>query len=356
MADNHRLLLKVEELYKYYPVTAGLLRRKVADVKAVDGVDFELYEGETLGLAGESGCGKTTVVRCLSRLVQPSRGRVLFRTDEAPDFADEEGLVDLRTLPEKQLKAIRKDIQVIFQDPDSSLNPRMTIKSIVGEPLVIHRRGNAKERKGKIIELLDMVGLDSSHLNRFPHELSGGQKQRVGVARALALGPKLILADEPVSALDMSIQGQILNLLEDIKNQLSLTFLFIAHDLSVLSHICNRLGIMYLGNLVELSETRAMFAKPRHPYTEALLSAIPQPDPGRNVERIVLKGSVPSPLNKPSGCPFHPRCNYQSEICRQEQPALRQMDDGTYCACHLADELNLLGTVEFDVMSKLGLE
>ncbi len=354
--EDSRPLLKVEQLRKYYPVTAGLLRRKVAEVKAIDGMDFELDEGETLGLAGESGCGKSTVVRCISRLVHPTSGRVLFRTDEAPEFADAQGMVDLSSLPERQLKVIRKDVQVIFQDPDSSLNPRMTIKSIVGEPFAIHHRGTAKKRKGKIVELLEMVGLDSSHLNRFPHELSGGQKQRVGVARALALGPKLILADEPVSALDMSIQGQILNLLEDIKDRLSLTFLFIAHDLSVLSHICNRLGIMYLGNLLEMAETRALFASPKHPYTEALLSAIPQPDPERTVERTVLKGSVPSPLNKPSGCPFHPRCNHQTDICRQSVPVLRDMGEGRHCACHLAEKLDLHGTLEFDVTDKLGLE
>ena len=351
-----KILLQVEDLYKYYPVTAGLLRRKVADVKAVDGVDFNLPEQETLGLAGESGCGKTTVVRSISRLVEPTKGHVYFRTDEAPEYRNDNGMVDLCYIPERQMKSIRRDMQVIFQDPDSSLNPRMTIKSIVGEPFVIHRRGSARVRREKIIELLEMVGLDSSHLNRFPHELSGGQKQRVGVARALALGPKLILADEPVSALDMSIQGQILNLLEDIKQRLSLTYLFIAHDLSVLSYICNRLGIMYLGNLVELAETRMLFRKPHHPYTEALLSAILQPDPEIQTKRIVLKGTVPSPLNKPAGCPFHPRCDYREKVCSEEIPKLRKLAPDYYCACHFSEKLDLQGTVESDVMSKLGLE
>ena len=221
---------------------------------------------------------------------------------------------------------------------------------------MIHRRGRGKERGERIVELLEMVGLDSSHLNRFPHELSGGQKQRVGVARALALGPKIILADEPVSALDMSIRGQILNLLEDIKKQLALTFLFIAHDLSVLSHICDRLGIMYLGSLVEVAETRALFDRPMHPYTEALLSAIPQPDPERAVERIVLTGAAPSPLNKPSGCPFHTRCRYREGVCEGELPELREVGQGRYCACHFANKLTLSGTLVSDTMKKLGLE
>ena len=349
------VVLNVVDLYKYYPVTAGLLKRKVADVKAVDGVTFSVREEETFGLAGESGCGKTTTVRSIARLVEPTKGQVFLRTDDAPEYADEEGMVNICALPGKHMKAIRRQMQVIFQDPDSSLNPRMTIKSIVGEPFVIHGEASKRQIGDRIAELLTMVGLDNSHLNRFPHELSGGQKQRVGIARALALGPRLILADEPVSALDMSIQGQILNLLEELKKQLKLTFVFIAHDLSVLSHICDKLGIMYLGNLVELGPARELFEKPLHPYTEALLSAIPQPDPERKVERIILKGTTPSPLNKPLGCAFHPRCSHSGKICSEQAPDFRELLPGRYAACHFAGELDLIGTIESDVMSKLGL-
>ena len=349
-------LLIVEGLYKYYPVTAGLLKRKVADVKAVDGISFEIYEEETLGIAGESGCGKTTIIRSISRLTRPTRGKVLLRTDAVPERTNEENMVDICSLPGKYLKIIRRQMQIIFQDPDSSLNQRLSIRNILGEPFYIHKEISKKEISIRIIELLEMVGLDSSFLNRFPHELSGGQKQRVGIARALALKPKLILADEPVSALDMSIQGQILNLIEDLKKELSLTFLFIAHDLSVLSHICDRLGIMYLGNLVELGKTRDLFRKPLHPYSEALLSANPRPDPNRKAERIILKGSVPSPLYKPPGCPFHTRCLYSREVCAKEVPELRNIMSHRSVACHFAEKLDLKGAMEYDVIAKLGLD
>ena len=347
-------LLRVEDLFKYYPVTAGLLKRKVAEVRAVDGVSFEVDKEETFALAGESGCGKTTVVRSIARLVDPDGGRVLLKTDLLEEYRDADGWLDLATLPSRETKPVRRDLQVVFQDPDSSLNPRFTIKNIVGEPLVVHGLGGRREIADRVNELLRLVGLDSSHLNRFPHELSGGQKQRVGIARALALEPKLILADEPVSALDMSIQGQILNLIEDLRNRLGLTMLFIAHDLSVLSHISDRMGVMYLGNLVEVGATTDLFRTPRHPYSEALLTAIPQPDPKRKVERVILEGQVPSPLNKPSGCPFHPRCPYRQQRCEAEVPELRPLGD-RMVACHLAEELELRGSLQGDVMGRLGL-
>ena len=347
-------LLRVEDLFKYYPVTAGLLKRKVAEVRAVDGVSFEVDKEETFALAGESGCGKTTVVRSIARLVDPDGGRVLLKTDLLEEHRDAEGWLDLATLPARETKPVRRELQVVFQDPDSSLNPRFTIKNIVGEPLVVHGLGGRRAIAERVDELLRLVGLDSSHLNRFPHELSGGQKQRVGIARALALEPKLILADEPVSALDMSIQGQILNLIEDLRDRLGLTMLFIAHDLSVLSHISDRMGVMYLGNLVEVGATTDLFRRPRHPYSEALLTAIPQPDPKRNVERVILEGQVPSPLNKPSGCPFHPRCPYRQQRCEREVPDLRPLGD-RMVACHLAEELDLRGSLQSDVMGRLGL-
>jgi len=347
-------LLRVEDLFKYYPVTAGLLKRKVAEVRAVDGVSFEVDKEETFALAGESGCGKTTVVRSIARLVDPDGGRVLLKTDRVEEYRDADGWLDLATLPARETKAVRRDLQVVFQDPDSSLNPRFTIKNIVGEPLVVHGLGGRREIAERVDELLRLVGLDSSHLNRFPHELSGGQKQRVGIARALALEPKLILADEPVSALDMSIQGQMLNLIEDLRDRLGLTMLFIAHDLSVLSHISDRMGVMYLGNLVEVGATTDLFRTPRHPYSEALLTAIPQPDPKRKVERVILEGQVPSPLNKPSGCPFHPRCPYRKQRCEAEVPELRPLGD-RMVACHLAEELDLRGSLQGDVMGRLGL-
>ena len=347
-------LLRVEDLFKYYPVTAGLLKRKVAEVRAVDGVSFDVDKEETFALAGESGCGKTTVVRSIARLVDPDGGRVLLKTDRLEEYRDADGWLDLATLPARETKAVRRDLQVVFQDPDSSLNPRFTIKNIVGEPLVVHGLGGRREIAERVDELLRLVGLDSSHLNRFPHELSGGQKQRVGIARALALEPKLILADEPVSALDMSIQGQILNLIEDLRDRLGLTMLFIAHDLSVLSHVSERMGVMYLGNLVEVGATTALFRTPRHPYSEALLTAIPQPDPKRKVERVILEGQVPSPLNKPSGCPFHPRCPYRQQRCEAEVPELRPLGD-RMVACHFAEELDLRGSLQSDVMGRLGL-
>ena len=347
-------LLRVEDLFKYYPVTAGLLKRKVAEVRAVDGVSFDVDKEETFALAGESGCGKTTVVRSIARLVDPDGGRVLLKTDRVEEYRDADGWLDLATLPARETKAVRRDLQVVFQDPDSSLNPRFTIKNIVGEPLVVHGLGGRREIAERVDELLRLVGLDSSHLNRFPHELSGGQKQRVGIARALALEPKLILADEPVSALDMSIQGQILNLIEDLRDRLGLTMLFIAHDLSVLSHVSERMGVMYLGNLVEVGATTDLFRTPRHPYSEALITAIPQPDPKRKVERVILEGQVPSPLNKPSGCPFHPRCPYRQQRCEAEVPELRPLAD-RLVACHFAEELDLRGSLQSDVMGRLGL-
>ena len=318
-------LVEVENLKLYYPVTAGLLSRHVADVKAVDGVSFYIMEGETLGLVGESGCGKSSLGRALLRLEEPTAGRVLYKE------------TDITTRNKKQLKELRKEAQMIFQDPQSSLDPRMTIGDSIGEALLIHGLGNEKERAERVEELLKRVGLEPEHVMRYPHELSGGQKQRVGIARALAVNPKLIVADEPVSALDVSIQAQILNLIMDLQHELGLAYLFIAHDLSVIGHVSDRIAVMYLGQIVELAGRMELFGHPLHPYTEALLSAVPVPDPHQQRKRILLEGEVPSPIDPPPGCRFHTRCPRVMEICRREEPALRSLEGDHLVSCHLYD-------------------
>ena len=333
-----RLLLEVRNLKKYFPVRRGVFRRVVAHVKAVDGVSFFIREGETLGLVGESGCGKTTVGRTILRLIDPTEGSILFYNDDKP--------IDIAKLSQRALKPLRRQMQIIFQDPYSSLNPRMTIGDIIEEPLVVHRIGTPAEREARVKELLEAVGLNPQYMKRYPHEFSGGQRQRIGIARALALGPKLIICDEPVSALDVSIQAQVLNLLEDLQKEFGLTYLFIAHDLSVVRHISDRVAVMYLGKIVEMAETEELFQNPKHPYTEALLSAVPVPDPDYQRERIILKGDVPSPVNPPSGCYFHPRCPYAQPICKEQEPAFVDIGGEHFVSCHFSQTLRLRGVVE----------
>jgi oligopeptide/dipeptide ABC transporter ATP-binding protein len=318
-------ILDIQDLKMYFPVTRGLLRRKVADVKAVDGVTLKLKKGETLGLVGESGCGKTTVGRCILRLYQPTAGQIIFQGE------------DISLYPEKRLRAVRSKIALIFQDPYSSLDPRQSAGNIVGEPLKVHQWvGSKAEYNARVEHLFSLVGLDPSMTDRFPHEFSGGQRQRIGVARALACDPSLIICDEPISALDVSIQAQIINLLEELQEGLQgLSYLFIAHDLSVVRHISDRVAVMYLGRVVEITRSRELYDNPVHPYTKALLSAIPIADPfvEESRERIILKGEVPSPLNPPLGCSFHPRCFMAIPECSQAVPPLREISDGHQVAC-----------------------
>ena len=316
-------LIEVENLKKYYPVTVGLLSRHVADVKAVDGVSFSIMEGETLGLVGESGCGKSTLGRVLLRLEEPTAGKVLYRGD------------NVLAWNKRQLKELRREAQMIFQDPQSSLDPRMTIGDSVGEALLVHGVKNERERLERVEELLRQVGLEPEYAIRYPHEFSGGQKQRIGIARALAVNPKLLVADEPVSALDVSVQAQILNLLMDLQHQLGLAYLFIAHDLAVIGHVSDRIAVMYLGKIVELADRTELFSRPLHPYTEALLSAIPIPDPQQKRKRILLQGEVPSPVDPPPGCHFHTRCPKVMPICRQEEPKLQRRQGEHLVSCHL---------------------
>jgi oligopeptide transport system ATP-binding protein len=318
-------LLRVWNLAKEFPVQSGLFRRNAASVHAVDGVDFHIESGETLGLVGESGCGKSTTGRCVLRLIEPTSGEIIF-----------EGR-NVMALAAGELRTLRRDIQIIFQDPYASLNPRMTVGAIIGEALIIHQLTKTKRQfDERIVELLETVGLQADHMSRRPHEFSGGQRQRIGIARALAVEPKLIICDEPVSALDVSIQAQVVNLLEDLQQKFGLAYLFIAHDLSVVEHISKRVAVMYLGRIVEMAPARELYTSPKHPYTEALLSAVPIPDPQVKRKRIRLGGEVPSPLNPPSGCHFHTRCPIaQFPLCSRDTPPLKQSSDGHWVACHL---------------------
>lgn len=329
------VLLEVRNLKKHFPIEKGFFRRVVGHVRAVDGVSFFVREGETLGLVGESGCGKTTTGRCILRAYRPTAGEVLYRTDN--------GLVNIFELSHKDMMALRREMQIIFQDPYSSLNPRMTVMDIVSEPLRIHGDAGGAELKSQVRRLLEAVGLKAQHMNRYPYAFSGGQRQRIGLARALALQPRFIVCDEPVSALDVSIQAQVLNLLEDLQQEFGLTYLFIAHDLSVVEHISDRVAVMYLGGIVELAPAEELYTTPLHPYTEALLSAVPRTDPDHVSTRIILPGDVPSPVNPPSGCKFHPRCRYARDVCEKEIPAWRELRDDHWVACHLVDELELVG-------------
>ena len=317
-------LLSVRGLKKYFPLKDGMLVREVERVHAVDDVSLDIAPGETLGLVGESGCGKSTTGRCIMRLMQPSEGSIRFDGQ------------DVTSLTGNALRALRREMQIIFQDPFASLNPRHTVRAIVGEALIIHRMAkNRQDLEDQVVRLLELVGLGAEHLPRFAHEFSGGQRQRIGIARALAVEPKLIVCDEPVSALDVSVQAQVINLLEDLQERLGLAYLFIAHDLSVVEHISNRVAVMYLGRVVEVASARALYDNPRHPYTEALLSAVPIPDPAVRRKRMVLQGDVPNPIRPPPGCHFHTRCPIAQEQCRREVPALEEAETGHWVACHL---------------------
>ena len=337
--DKNQLLLDVKGLKKHFPIMRGfLVSKKVGAVKAVDGVTFYIREGETLGLVGESGCGKTTTGRLILRAYQPTAGEVWFQDRKL-------GRINVAGLEKQQLKLLRQNMQMIFQDPYSSLNPRMTLLQIVGEPLTVNNIAKGQELQDRVAELLKVVGLRPEYMNRYPHAFSGGQRQRIGVARALAPNPQLVICDEPVSALDVSIQAQTLNLLQDLQEEFGLTYLFISHDLSVVEHISDRVAVMYVGKLVETATTNELFLNPMHPYTEALLSAVPKPDPRMRTEPIVLEGDVADPANPPSGCYFHPRCRYQIERCTTEEPELREMGPDHFVSCHRAEELQLVGVL-----------
>jgi oligopeptide/dipeptide ABC transporter ATP-binding protein len=332
---NSPILLEVTDLKMHFPIQRGLLRRVVGHVRAVDGVSFAIRQGETLGLVGESGCGKTTAGRLILRALKPTAGQIRYR------YGGE--MVDLTHKSRREMKPYRREMQIIFQDPFSSLNPRMTVMEIIAEPMVIHGVASPDEIRSRVRQLLEQVGLRVQHMNRYPYAFSGGQRQRIGIARALALNPKFIVCDEPVSALDVSIQAQVLNLLHDLQDELELTYLFISHDLSVVEHISDRVAVMYLGNLVELAPAEELYAVPRHPYTEALLSAVPSADPDLKVQRILLPGDVPSPSKPPAGCKFHPRCKYAITSCSSEIPAWREVTPNHWVACHRADEIKLAG-------------
>ncbi|QIA26340.1 ABC transporter ATP-binding protein [Thermaerobacter sp. PB12/4term] len=331
-----RPLIEIRGLKKHFPAGGGRLGRPRGWVRAVDGIDLDIFPGETLGLVGESGCGKTTTGRLVLRLLEPTAGSVRF-----------DG-TDIFQLRGAALRRLRRDMQIIFQDPFGSLNPRLTVGDIIGEALAVHGIARGRALRERVAELLELVGLAPEHARRYPHEFSGGQRQRIGIARALALNPRFVVCDEPVSALDVSIQSQVINLLEDLQDRFGLTYLFIAHDLSVVRHISDRVGVMYLGKLVELAPVEDLFRRPLHPYTQALLSAVPLPDPPRQRqrERIVLQGDVPSPANPPAGCRFHTRCPFAEAVCRQEEPALRAVEGGRLVACHLAEKLPATGAWE----------
>jgi oligopeptide/dipeptide ABC transporter ATP-binding protein len=342
MVDNNegKVLLEVKSLKKYYPIEKGFMKKVIGHVKAVDDVSLYIKENETLGLVGESGCGKTTLGRCILRAIEPTEGKVYFNFDK-------EKPIDFTALDKSQLRYNRRYMQMIFQNPYSSLNPRMTIFDIVAEPMRLAGTMKEEEIVDRAKRLVDLVGLEIKHLNRYPYAFSGGQRQRIGIARSLALNPRFVVADEAVSALDVSIQAQILNLLQDLQKELKLTYLFIAHDLSVVEHISDRVCVMYLGRVVELAETEELFLKPKHPYTEALISAIPIPDPDKEMKRITLPGEIASAANLPAGCCFHPRCPYAEDLCRKEIPKLQETDRGHYVSCHYAKSLQLTGVTDF---------
>jgi oligopeptide/dipeptide ABC transporter ATP-binding protein len=328
MTDTTKLL-EVKNLVKHFPMRGGVLSKVNGYVRAVDGVSFDLASRETLGLVGESGCGKSTTGRTILRLIEPTSGQIVFNG------------VDIATLAPEAMRQLRREMQIIFQDPYASLHPRMTVGNIIGEPFKVHREASGAERRDRVADLMRRVGLRPEHMRRYPHEFSGGQRQRIGLARALALNPSLIVADEPVSALDVSIQAQVINLLEDLQEEFGVTYIFISHDLSVVQHSCDRIAVMYLGEIVEIAESDALVMSPRHPYTAALLSAVPIPEPRakRGKQRIILSGDVPSPVNPPPGCRFHTRCPYQESRCRTERPALHEYHPGHFAACHFTERI-----------------
>ena len=335
---NQDAVIEVKELHKHFPIQRGFLRRVVGQVKAVDDVSFAVRRGETLALVGESGCGKTTTGRCILRAIEPSAGQILFRPN------GNESTIDLTALAIPELRQMQRHMGMIFQDPYSSLNPRLTILEIIGEPFVNRRLVTRKrELEERVAELLQSVRLDPSYMRRYPHAFSGGQRQRIAIARALALNPPFVVADEPVSALDVSIQAQTLNLLQDLQEQFNLAYLFVSHDLSVVEHISDRVAVMYVGKMVEMADTEELFHNPKHPYTEALLSSVPKPETKAHKDRIILSGEVPSPSKPPSGCYFHPRCRYATALCTQQEPPLMEISPGHVVACHFADTLTLRG-------------
>jgi peptide/nickel transport system ATP-binding protein len=341
-AKSESHLLEVKGLKKYFPIQKGLLRKTVGNVKAVDDVNFYVREGETLGLVGESGCGKSTAGRSIIRLYEPTAGQVLFKSRALASNGGEK-LVNLLELSPTDMKTVRKEISMVFQDPINSLNPRMTVSDIVAEPLTIHGLNLGPETEAIVIRLLERVGLRPDHLRRYPHEFSGGQRQRIGIARALSLNPRLIICDEPVSALDVSIQAQTLNLLQDLQQDFNLSYIFVAHDLSVVQHISDRVAVMYVGKIAEIADAEELYSHPLHPYTEALLSAVPKADPLYKSDRIVMQGDVADPSNPPSGCYFQPRCRYAQEVCKQKAPEFRELKPDHFVACHRAEELTLEG-------------
>ncbi len=337
MAGAERLL-EVKGLRKFFPIRRGLLQREVGQVRAVDDVNFYVEKGETLSLVGESGCGKTTTARCILRALSPTAGEILFRRDDGT-------VVDLAGMPKAAMRPLRRQMQMIFQDPYSSLNPRRTLLDIVAEPLIANKIGTRQEQLDRVADLLRMVGLRPEYIRRYPHAFSGGQRQRIGIARALALNPRLVVADEPVSALDVSVQAQILNLMLELQSRLGLTYLFVAHDLSVVKHVSDRVAVMYVGQIVEMAATVPLFSRPRHPYTEALLSAVPKPDPRLRSRRIALEGDVADPANPPPGCYFHPRCGYATDACGTAAPELLEIEPGHFVSCHRAGDLTLRGVI-----------
>ena len=341
-ARDETILLDVQGLKKWFPIQKGLLRKVVGHVKAVDDVSFYLRKGETLGLVGESGCGKTTASRTVIRLYEPTGGSAYYRTRSLSADGSEQ-FVNIFDLTKEQMKLVRREMAMVFQDPVNSLNPRMSIFDIVSEPMVIHGMRIGSEMEETVISLLERVGLRKEHVRRYPHEFSGGQRQRIGIARALSLNPKIIFCDEPVSALDVSIQAQTLNLLQDLQSDFDLAYVFVAHDLSVVQHISDRVAVMYVGKIAEMAQSDVLYNEPLHPYTEALMSAVPKPDPLYESKRIVMQGDVADPANPPPGCYFHPRCRYAKDICKTEEPEFRELRPDHFVACHFADSLNLQG-------------